>query len=85
MLATGYPQLLGHVRGRMFKKCIYIVPAYVKRQSGETDDQMRTRMNYNRGADGQGWEQETQMWDRLCGIVALYGAMIQADMRLFNM
>lgn len=60
--------LLSHI----FERCIYAVPRYIPRQPGQTEAAYRLALGYARED-----EPEQAYRDRMCGIVALYGAIMQ--------
>ena len=83
LLICDHPELLKLILARMMKKCPYVVPRYPKREQGETDDQLRKKMGYREVEEGK-FESEQQFQERMNGIIALYAAMIQADLADFG-
>lgn len=66
------PVFMAVLLTRMFDRCTYAIPRYVPRKPGQTDVEYRQSMGYA----GEG-ELEQAYRDRMCGIIALYGAIMQ--------
>lgn len=78
LLSTNHPDLINYLYARMIKKCQYIAPVYPKRETGDTDNQMRLRMGYRKADSSGKLEDETHFQDRMNGIAALYFGFLQA-------
>ncbi|KAJ3042285.1 Nuclear pore complex nucleoporin component [Rhizophlyctis rosea] len=78
ILFNKHVPLLDILLGRMMKKCPYLIPQYFRKKPGETTEQQMTRAGYKKEDDT--WETEEQFWERMGGIIALYGAICQTKL-----
>lgn len=84
LLFTQHPELITFVMGKLVKKCPYVVPQYAKREPGETEDQMRTKLAYKK-PDGDAYETEHQYQERMKGMLAFYLAIAQTDLTPYSL
>ncbi|KAI3637160.1 hypothetical protein MIR68_004866 [Amoeboaphelidium protococcarum] len=85
LMLCEHPLLLQYLLGKMYKKCIYVVPAYAKRLPSDQngDDDLRARMRMKK-VDGK-WESDAQYQERMAGIVALFTAITVVDPTQFTL
>ncbi|KAI9594394.1 GLE1-like protein-domain-containing protein [Syncephalis fuscata] len=67
-----HPQLVKLMIGRLMKNCTYLIPHYVARQPGQSDETYRKILGY-----ASNDEEVEQYKERMCGIVALFSAIVQ--------
>ncbi|KAI3635047.1 hypothetical protein MIR68_006613 [Amoeboaphelidium protococcarum] len=85
LMLCEHPLLLQYLLGKMFKKCIYVVPAYARRLPSDQngDDDLRARMRMKK-VDGK-WESDAQYQERMAGIVALFTTITVVDPTQFTL
>ncbi|TPX69036.1 hypothetical protein SpCBS45565_g02686 [Spizellomyces sp. 'palustris'] len=76
MIYRQHTEFLDVLLGRFVKRCPYIVPLYPPRFESDTDDDFRKRLGY-REIDDDVWEDEIQYTERMCGLMAIYAAIVQ--------
>jgi nucleoporin GLE1 len=76
-LISSHPIFQQILQGRFFKQCPYTIPLYIKRIPGEDEDGFRKRLRYKKRDDE--WESEEQYNERICGIFAVYCAILEKD------
>ncbi|KAJ3325921.1 hypothetical protein HDV06_002306 [Boothiomyces sp. JEL0866] len=72
-LGTKHPEFWQVLLGRFMKKCIFIIPCYLVKPKEETLQVYQERLGFKKN------ETEIQYGERMCGIVALYAAIVQTD------
>ncbi|KAJ3277134.1 hypothetical protein HDV01_000186 [Terramyces sp. JEL0728] len=72
-LGTKHPEFWQVLLGRFMKKCIFIVPCYLVKPKEEPLKTYQERLGFKKN------ETEIQYGERMCGIVALYAAIVQTD------
>jgi nucleoporin GLE1 len=61
--------------GRLYKKCIYLVPRYINKTKDKTDIEYLKEIGYKKS--GKGMENESRYYNRIEGMVSLFSAIIQ--------
>ncbi|KAJ3260315.1 hypothetical protein HK103_000950 [Boothiomyces macroporosus] len=72
-LGTKHPEFWHVLLGRFMKKCIFIIPCYLVKPKAESLQVYQERLGFKKN------ETEIQYGERMCGIVALYAAVVQTD------
>ncbi|KAI8057639.1 GLE1-like protein-domain-containing protein [Syncephalis plumigaleata] len=66
-----HPPLIKFMAGRLMKNCPYVIPDYIIRQPGQSDEAYRKVLGYASN------EEAEQYKERMCGMVALFSAIVQ--------
>ncbi|XP_014670144.1 PREDICTED: nucleoporin GLE1-like [Priapulus caudatus] len=70
-----FPSVGDLILAHFQRKCPYLVPYYVPREEGQTDEQYYRRLGYNYSDDGA-VEKQDKFLARMSGLVRLYAAML---------
>jgi len=61
--------------GRLYKKCIYLIPRYGYKTKDKTDEECLKEIGYKKTSEGM--EQESRYNERMEGMITLFSAIIQ--------
>ena len=70
LVGLSHPDFLDVLYAHFLKKCPYVLPRFVARTEGQTDDGYRAAMGYVRNSDGSAYE------ERMTGILTLYASIV---------
>ncbi|ORX42133.1 GLE1-domain-containing protein [Piromyces finnis] len=68
--------------GRLYKKCIYLIPRYGYKTKDKTDEQCLKEIGYKKTSDGM--EKESRYNERMEGMISLFSALIQTTNKSGN-
>jgi nucleoporin GLE1 len=72
-LLKNHPRFLIYFKSRVVKKCPYSVPYLPRKGTDQNVDDYKKRLGYKHG------EAEEHFQERMCGVMCLYGAVIQTQ------
>eukprot|EP00967_Tisochrysis_lutea_P080903 scaffold111334_cov34-Tisochrysis_lutea.AAC.5 len=75
-VGTRFEAVWHHLRHHFIHACSYVVPHYIRRPQGATDEQWKKVMGY--AERGRGFEPKEQYYNRMAGYVTLWAAILQA-------
>ena len=76
LLFNKHAQFLDVLLGRFMKRCPYTIPCFYNKASNETNREYQKRLAYREVDEGV-LETEIQYGERMCGLIALYSAIMQ--------
>ncbi|RUP48526.1 GLE1-like protein-domain-containing protein [Jimgerdemannia flammicorona] len=76
LLFQRHPTFLDSLMARFVKKCTYVIPQYMDKQPGQTAQDVLKAKGYKQKGEND-WENNIQYSERMCGILALWAAILQ--------
>ncbi|KAL1916417.1 uncharacterized protein VTP21DRAFT_5608 [Calcarisporiella thermophila] len=76
LLFSRHSEFLDILMARFVKKCIYVIPHFVDRQPGQSAEDFLKLAGYKK-KDEDEWENDVQYTERMCGMLALWSAIVQ--------
>ncbi|KAF9387920.1 hypothetical protein BGX21_000435, partial [Mortierella sp. AD011] len=77
LLFTNHPLFLDVLMARFAKKCPYVTPMYIQKESNDTAEEYMQKLAYKK--TGKGHETEAQYNARQCAMFTLYCAILQTN------